>query len=97
MPGGASEAYAAGRLGRTLADGGDGRAEERYLATARFKLARDRAALLALADRSDWDLLVAHVPLPDEAEHLWHGYIAPGTPAFDRGLAPTRARPRPRG
>lgn len=88
VEGGADEAYAAGRLGRTLADGGDGRAEERYLATARFAMARARAALGAVVGRSDWDLLQAYVPFPDEAAHLWHGYVTPGSPAYDKRLAP---------
>ena len=88
VAGGAAEAYAKGRLGRTLAEGGDGRAEERYLATARFALAHMRQALTTLAARPDWDLLLTHVPFPDEAGHLWHGYLTPGSPAYDRAIAP---------
>ncbi len=88
VEGSATDAYVAGRLGRTVADGGDGRAEERYLATTRFALARARAALGALVGRSDWDLLMTYVPFPDEAAHLWYGYVTPGSPAYDRALAP---------
>lgn len=88
VEGGAAEAYAAGRLGRTRAEGGDGRAEERYLATARFAVAHARGAIGTLLGRPDWDLLMAYLPFPDEASHLWHGYLTPGSPAYDRALAP---------
>jgi predicted AlkP superfamily phosphohydrolase/phosphomutase len=34
-----------------------------------------------------WDLLVTYTPYPDEAEHLWRGYLDPQLPGFRQDLA----------
>lgn len=73
---GAGNRYARGELGPTLVRGGDGTAERRYLETLRLTVERTRAAAEWALESLPWDLLLLYVPLPDQAEHLWRGYIA---------------------
>jgi predicted AlkP superfamily pyrophosphatase or phosphodiesterase len=89
---GASWLYAEGRLGPPLDQGGDGSAERRYLESValvirQFGRLADFAAL-----RTAPDLLVAYLPYPDEAEHVWGGFLDPGLPSHDPALA-ARLRP----
>ncbi|HSB62264.1 MAG TPA: alkaline phosphatase family protein, partial [Vicinamibacteria bacterium] len=66
---GAVKAYRAGALGRTIAAGGDGEAEARYLETAAL-VTRQFTRLTEFAARSTrWDVLVAYLPQPDEGLH----------------------------
>ncbi|HEY9721327.1 MAG TPA: alkaline phosphatase family protein [Oscillatoriaceae cyanobacterium] len=88
IPAGAIDAWAAGDLGKTMYQGGDGTAEARYLDTVAFMIARmqDRARI-AFA-RKDWDMLVSYVPIPDECEHHWFGTVDRDSPSYDPKLAP---------
>lgn len=83
---GAQDLLLDGSFGPTLDDGGDGEAELRYLES------------LELVTRqfirgSEWswtrhpDLLLDYFPAADEADHLWYGYVVPGSPAYRADLA----------
>jgi predicted AlkP superfamily phosphohydrolase/phosphomutase len=89
---GAGHTYESGALGPTLADGGDGLAERRYLDTVRL-VERQLERLLDFgATRTEWDLLVGYLPYPDEVLHRWWGYVDPSLPGHDPALA-SRLRP----
>ena len=84
---GSSWPYADGILGPTLAGGGDGTAERRYLESATL-VARQYTRLTDFAlDKTPWDLLLAYLPYPDEALHTWLGVLDPRTPGYDPALA----------
>src|SRR5437867_2514314 len=74
---GASILYNQGGFGRTIANGGSGGAEARYLETVTLVehqlMETNRWAL----ENLPWDLYLAYTPFPDEAEHLWRGYLDP--------------------
>jgi predicted AlkP superfamily phosphohydrolase/phosphomutase len=85
---GAIKSWEKGRFGRTMFQGGDGTAEDRYLETVHQAVdTYRRRARLAMASR-DWDLLVSYVPFPDEAEHAWYGAVDDQSPTYDPKLAP---------
>jgi predicted AlkP superfamily pyrophosphatase or phosphodiesterase len=84
--------YRGGALGATLARGGDGSAEARYLETAALCLRQMERLARFGWDRTRWDLLFAYVPLPDEALHAFTGYLDPSLPGHDPVLA-SRLRP----
>jgi predicted AlkP superfamily phosphohydrolase/phosphomutase len=72
---GANFVYQEGAFGATLAAGGDGLAEMRYLETvAMAQRQLTRTALWAMRAVA-WDLLLLYTPFPDEAEHLWRGHV----------------------
>ncbi|HKY10170.1 MAG TPA: alkaline phosphatase family protein, partial [Candidatus Binatia bacterium] len=89
---GASILYQQGALGRTLANGGSGGAEARYLETLLFAqhqlMETNRWAMANLP----WDLYLAYTPFPDEAEHLWRGHLDSSLSTFKPELA-ARLRP----
>ena len=84
---GASFLYQNGGLGRTIGNGGDGNAEARYLETIRFAqhqlMETNRWAMTHLP----WDLYVAYTPFPDEAEHVWRGWLDNNLPNFRQEIA----------
>src|SRR5262245_22886079 len=84
---GASILYQTGGLGRTIANGGNGGAEARYLETMMFAqhqlMETNRWAL----ENLPWDLYLAYTPFPDEAEHAWRGHLDPTLPTFRREIA----------
>jgi len=84
---GAAILYQQGALGRTIANGGNGGAEARYLETLNFAqhqlMETNRWAL----DNLPWDLYLAYTPFPDEAEHLWRGYLDSELPTYRPELA----------
>jgi predicted AlkP superfamily phosphohydrolase/phosphomutase len=84
---GAHPLYSQGALGPTLPKGGDGTAETRYLETVSFAqhqlMETNRWAL----EHLPWELFVAYTPFPDEAEHLWRGFLEPSLPGFRREVA----------
>ncbi len=84
---GGENAYAQGKLGPTLAQGGDGTAEKRYLETVALATRQIGRLLEFALERSAWDLLVAYVPFPDESLHLWYGHLDPEAPGHDAVLA----------
>ena len=89
---GASILYNQGGFGRTIANGGNGGAEARYLETVTLVehqlMETNRWALENLS----WDLYLAYTPFPDEAEHLWRGYLDPMLANYRRDIA-ARLRP----
>jgi len=72
---GASFLYQQGALGHTLPNGGSGSAEARYLETVIFAqhqlMETNRWAL----ENLPWDIYLAYTPFPDEAEHVWRGFL----------------------
>ncbi len=83
--------YQDGALGLTLASGGQGLAEARYMETAAMAQRQlTRTALWAIG-AVPWDLLLLYTPFPDEGEHLWRGHADdsqnPGSKALRRLLA----------
>jgi predicted AlkP superfamily phosphohydrolase/phosphomutase len=84
---GASILYQTGGFGRTIAHGGTGGAEARYLETMLFAqhqlMETNRWALEALP----WDIFLAYTPFPDEAEHAWRGQLDPTLPTFRPEIA----------
>jgi len=84
---GASRAYERGELGPPLWKGGDGAAERRYLESVAL-VARQFTRLADFAlDRTARDVLVTYLPYPDEALHVWNGYLDPSCPGHDPALA----------
>jgi predicted AlkP superfamily phosphohydrolase/phosphomutase len=84
---GAHAMYSQGALGPTLPNGGDGTAEARYLETVSFAqhqlIETNRWAL----EHLPWELFVAYTPFPDEAEHMWRGFLEPSLPGFRQEVA----------
>jgi arylsulfatase A-like enzyme len=89
---GADDQYRSGALGPTVWDGGDGSAERRYLETAALALRQFRRLNDLALDRTAWDVLLAYLPYPDEALHLWLGQLDPSLPDHDAAVA-GRLRP----
>ncbi|HUG52988.1 MAG TPA: alkaline phosphatase family protein [Vicinamibacteria bacterium] len=89
---GAAWIYDRGGLGPTLWNGGDGTAERRYLETVAL-VVRQVSRLNAFAmERTASELLLSYLPYPDEALHVWYGYLDPALPRHDPALA-ARLRP----
>ena len=89
---GANPLYSQGSLGLTLPNGGDGTAEARYLETVAFAQHQLMEANRWTLEHLPWELFVAYTPFPDEAEHMWRGFLEPGLPGFRQGIA-DRLRP----
>jgi predicted AlkP superfamily pyrophosphatase or phosphodiesterase len=88
----AASTYERGQLGKPLWDGGDGTAERRYLESVAL-VVRQMSRINDFAiDRTAWELLLTYLPFPDEAVHLWYGYLDPRLPSHDPALA-SRLRP----
>lgn len=90
---GANLLYGQGALGRTLANGGDGSAEARYLETAALLQHQLMETCRWTLANLPWDLLFAYSPYPDEAEHLWRGYLDSSLAGYRAELA-ARLRPQ---
>ncbi len=73
---GASALYADGMFGPTLAAGGDGSAEWRYLETAQHSAELSAAALRTGMTTLPWELLIGYLAFPDEQNHLWLGFVS---------------------
>ena len=89
---GANPLYSQGALGRTLTNGGDGTAEARYLETVTFAQHQLMEANRWALEHLPWELFIAYTPFPDEAEHMWRGFLEPSLPGFRQDLA-DRLRP----
>ena len=81
---GASFVYHAGSLGPTLAAGGTGAPEARYLETVKMAQQQLEQTALWAMRRVPWDLLFLYTPFPDEGEHLLRGYVDSATNADPR-------------
>jgi predicted AlkP superfamily phosphohydrolase/phosphomutase len=89
---GANPLYSQGALGRTLPNGGDGTAEARYLETVAFAQHQLMEANRWALEHLPWELFVAYTPFPDEAEHMWRGFLEPRLSGFRQDIA-DRLRP----
>jgi len=89
---GANPLYSQGALGRTLPNGGDGTAEARYLETVTFAQHQLMEANRWALEHLPWELFIAYTPFPDEAEHMWRGFLEPSLPGFRQDIA-DRLRP----
>ena len=89
---GATILFQQGAFGRTIANGGSGGAETRYLETLAFAqhqlMETNRWAL----EHLPWDLFLAYTPFPDEAEHQWRGYLDTTLSNYNQNVA-ERIRP----
>ena len=72
---GASLLYHQGAFGRTIPNGGSGSAEARYLETVTMAQHQLMETNRWAIEHLPWDLFLAYTPFPDEAEHLWRGYL----------------------
>ena len=84
---GASLLYNQGAFGRTLPNGGSGGAESRYLETVVFAQHQLMETNRWAMENLPWDLYLAYTPFPDEAEHVWRGYLDTTFPGYRQDLA----------
>ncbi len=84
---GASILYQTGGLGRTIANGGGGGAEARYLETMLFAQHQLIETNRWAVENLPWDLFLAYTPFPDEAEHAWRGHLDATLPTYRREIA----------
>jgi predicted AlkP superfamily phosphohydrolase/phosphomutase len=84
---GASVLYQQGGLGRTIPNGGGGVAEARYLETVAFVQHQLMETNRWAMEHLPWDLYLAYTPFPDEAEHVWRGYLDSGLPNYRQDVA----------
>ena len=89
---GANALYLQGALGTPIFKGGNGTAEIRYLETVTFVQHQLMETARWALQRLPWDLFIAYTPYPDEAEHLWRGYLEPKLPGYRPEVA-ARLRP----
>ena len=89
---GANVLYMEGALGLPIFKGGDGVAEIRYLETITFVQHQLMETARWALERLPWDLFIAYTPYPDEAEHLWRGYLESKLPGYRPEIA-ARVRP----
>ena len=84
---GASILYSQGAFGRTIPNGGSGGAEARYLETVVMAQHQLMETNRWAIEQLPWDLFLAYTPFPDEAEHIWRGYIDPTLSGYKSELA----------
>ena len=84
---GASILYQNGALGRTVANGGGGGAEARYLETILFAQHQLMETNRWAMENLPWDLFLAYTPFPDEAEHAWRGQLDSKLPTYQKEIA----------
>ena len=84
---GASILYNQGALGRTIPNGGSGGAEARYLETVLMAQHQLMETNRWAIEQLPWDVFLAYTPFPDEAEHLWRGYLDPTLPGYKPDIA----------
>jgi hypothetical protein len=84
---GAHRGYLAGALGAPLWEGGDGRAERRYLDTLRLVVRQHTRVASLVLDRTRWGLALLSLPVPAEPLRLWGGRLDPSRPGYDPGEA----------
>ena len=89
---GASDLYYRGAFGPTIPNGGSGTAEARYLETVLLVQHQLTDSSNWALQHPSWNLLAAYTPFPDEAEHLWRGYLDSTLPGYRQDIA-DRLRP----
>lgn len=88
---GAYELYVQQAFGRII-PGGDGTAEARYLETVLMAQQQLIELNRWAVERLSWDLFLTYTPFPDEAEHVWRGYLEPALSGHRPEIA-ARLRP----
>ena len=83
---GASVLYHQGAFGRTILNGGSGGAEARYLETVTMAQHQLMETNRWAIEHLPWDLFLAYTPFPDEAEHLWRGYLDSTLSTYNREI-----------
>ncbi len=78
--------YRSGRFGATLANGGDGSAEQRYLESLEHVTRQFMRGSEWLWRRRNAELMLDYFPLIDEVDHEWYGYVDSTTPRYDAAL-----------
>src|SRR5689334_15180182 len=89
---GASILYHQGAFGKTIPNGGSGGAEARYLETVTMAQHQLMETNRWAIEQVPWDLFLAYTPFPDEAEHLWRGYLDSTLSTYNPEIA-ARLRP----
>ncbi|MBI4444296.1 MAG: alkaline phosphatase family protein [Acidobacteria bacterium] len=84
---GADLIYRVGALGRKIPEGGSGIAEQRYLETVMDLMARMEELWEVATREDDWNLACIYLPFPDEALHVWYGWLDLQSPAYDKRIA----------
>jgi len=84
---GASIFYQNGSFGRTIGKGGSGNAEARYLETILFAQHQLMETNRWAMEHLPWDIYLAYTPFPDEAEHVWRGWLDNTLPNFRQEIA----------
>jgi predicted AlkP superfamily phosphohydrolase/phosphomutase len=84
---GASILYQNGAFGRTIANGGGGGAEARYLETILFAQHQLMETNRWAMENLPWDIYLAYTPFPDEAEHAWRGQLDHTLPTYRQEIA----------
>lgn len=84
---GALSAYRAGQLGKTLMDGGDGRAELRYLESLELFTRQFLRGAQWLWTTRRPQLHLDYLPLIDEVDHEWFGLVDSTAAPYNRTLA----------
>ena len=84
---GASILYQNGAFGRTIANGGGGGAEARYLETILFAHHQLMETNRWAMENLPWDIYLAYTPFPDEAEHAWRGHLDHTLPTYRPEIA----------
>jgi predicted AlkP superfamily phosphohydrolase/phosphomutase len=83
---GGGRAYGSGGFGPTLAQGGSGEAERRFLETE-LHLAGQLLEQARWALSRDYRLVILYSPVVDDVAHELYGYLAPDLEGYDRDLA----------
>jgi hypothetical protein len=84
---GALSAYRAGRLGATIARGGDGRAEQRYLESLELLARQFMRGGAWLWNTRQPQLHLDYLPLIDEVDHEWFGLVDTSAAPYNAELA----------
>jgi len=84
---GASILYNQGAFGRTIPNGGSGGAEARYVETVTMAQHQLMETNRWAIEQLSWDVFLAYTPFPDEAEHVWRGYLDPALPGYKPEIA----------
>lgn len=84
---GALSAYRAGRLGATIARGGDGRAEIRYVESLELLARQFMRGGAWMWNTRHPQLHLDYLPLIDEVDHEWFGIVDTTTARYNAALA----------
>jgi hypothetical protein len=83
----ATSPYERGAFGRTVMDGGNGTAEDRYLETAELLTRQSMRGVEWMWQTQRPALLLDYFPLIDNFEHVVYGFVDPASPRYDARVA----------